>query len=218
MAYYLMLNKKQINLNNVDNFKRISNLKGNSYTLEEIDNFTSMYKDQDLLKQELYKSSLISSKDLESKLYIARKNKGELEKVKYDPVFLLDKKYLDIPYLTNLILSLNEDNDFLNKLITYYRNSYVNNEIISIIRYYLIAKDMHMIDYDINELLRTFIQKEIYNYDYETGEVKVKYKSLHDLAMFTKNHITKQEEKRQEQINKKVLKKKKEVDGQISMF
>lgn len=218
MAYYLMLNKKQINLNNVDNFKRISNLKGDSYTLEEIDNFTSMYKDQDLLKQELYKSSLISPKDLEYKLYIARKNKGELEKVKYDPVFLLDKKYLDIPYLTNLILSLNEDNDFLNKLITYYRNSYVNNEIISIIRYYLIAKDMHMIDYDINELLRTFIQKEIYNYDYETGEVKVKYKSLHDLAMFTRNHITKQEEKKQEQRNKKVLKKKKEVDGQISMF
>lgn len=218
MAYYLMLNKKQINLNNVDNFKRISNLKGNSYTLEEIDNFTSMYKAQDLLKQELYKSSLISSKDLESKLYIARKIKGELEKVKYDPVFLLDKKYLNIPYLTNLILSLNEDNDFLNNLITYYRNSYVNNEIISIIRYYLIAKDMHMIDYDINELLRTFIQKEIYNYDYETGEVKVKYKSLHDLAMFTRNHIKKQEEKRQEQRNKKVLKKKKEVDGQISMF
>lgn len=218
MAYYLMLNKKQINLNNVDTFKRSSNLKGNSYTLEEIDNFTSMYKDQTILKQELYKSSLISSKDLESKLYIARKNKGELEKVKYDPVFYLDKKYLDISYLTNLILSLNEDNDFLNKLITYYRNSYVNNEIVSIIRYYLIAKDMHMIDYDINELLRTFIQKEIYNYDYETGEVKVKYKSLHDLAMFTRNHITKQEEKRQEQRNKKVLKKKKEVDGQISMF
>lgn len=220
MAYYLILKEKNkiLKIDNLYQYEKLSKLKNNTYTLQEIDNFTSKFDNSEQLKQELYKKNLITLKELEASLCIVRKNKGKLEKIRYNPVYKEDKKYLDTNYLTNLILSLSNDREYLEKLVIYYRNSYINSETITIIKYYLLPVNQYMmIDYNIIETLRSFILKEIYNFDYNKDEATLKYKSLHDLAMFTKNYVD-SKKKTENKPNRKILKKNNVLEGQISMF
>ena len=49
---------------------------------------------------------------------------------------------------------------------------------------------------DIYKTLNEFVLREVYDKPDENGELKIKYKSLHDLAMFIFNYVSKKERSR----------------------
>ena len=244
MAYYLTVrnnnNFKKINIENHPFFKRISKYKNDKYSLEEIDLFTSTFENELAFRESLYYNGIVDKDDIFKDISIRRKEKDQLIKVMYDPVYSDGKKYLDPIYLVYKIQILGTDYNFLNKLLTRYRNSHVNNEIIAYIRAFLLGNP----ELDLYDLLSKFTSREIYNirYDVDSGMYEytsVKYKSLHDLAMFAYNYekseiLTKEDineelkafisyfECPKGEINSKNRVKKrtldKQIEGQISFF
>lgn len=246
MAYYLTIHTnndfKKIDLSLLERFKRLSNFKDSSMSLEEIDCCTSLFQDEVELKKELYINGLISFDDITKELSIRRLYRGKLEKVSYGLIYNDQKKYLDLDYLRSILLSLQNDREFLNKLVLKYRNSYSNAICVEQISHHLICGNNG--GTNLYVVLNKFYQNEIFKNNYETGEVTLKYKSLHDLAMFIYSYINSKKndvlgisqsmqkndmKKRLLELQKsivlpgKVKVKKKalkrtEVEGQISLF
>ena len=227
MADYLVIkiNKdyRKIDISNLKDFTRISRFKNDCYSLEELDLFTSKFNDIIDLKEVLYENNLINNDEILSDISIRIKSNNKLVKVKYDMVYSNSVKFLDTMYLKSVICTLSYDKDYLNKLISYYRNSSCNNENIAKIRWILLGNSDEI---DLYNVINDFIIKEIFKTDYNTGEVALKYKSLHDLAMFTYNYINKKEDKKEEllilqsELINKVKKKKrnKQIEGQMSFL
>ena len=195
MAYYLTIKRKndyyKIDLSSLSDFKRLSRFKNDSYSLEELDNFTSTFDSEVNLKKYLYENNLISFDEITKELSIRMKYKDKLDKVKYGLVYKNMKKFLDIDYLRYTILSLQNDFEFLKILVDNYRNSYSNNLNICKIRGYLINKNS---DINIYNSLSDFYLKEVFKEN--TYELVIKYKSFHDLAMFVYNYISNKEKNR----------------------
>ena len=227
MAYYIVIknNKdyRKIDISSLKEFTRVSRFKNDCYSLEELDLFTSKFNDIIDLKEVLYENNLINNDEILSDISIRIKSNNKLVKVKYDMVYSNSVKFLDTMYLKSVICTLSNDKDYLNKLISYYRNSSCNNENIAKIRWILLGNSDEI---DLYNVINDFIIKEIFKTDYNTGEVALKYKSLHDLAMFTYNYINKKEDKKEEllilqsELINKVKKKKrnKQIEGQISFL
>lgn len=227
MAYYIVIknNKdyRKIDISSLKEFTRISRFKNDCYSLEELDLFTSKFNDIIDLKKVLYENDLINNDEILSDISIRIKSNNKLVKVKYDMVYSNNVKFLDTMYLKSVICTLSNDKDYLNKLISYYRNSSCNNENIAKIRWILLGNSDEI---DLYNVINDFIIKEIFKTDYNTGEVALKYKSLHDLAMFTYNYINKKEDKKEEllvlqsELINKVKKKKrnKQIEGQMSFL
>ena len=226
MAYYLMSKKGKeylpINISSLSDFERMSKFK-DGYSLEEIDKFTSKYNSDKELRLDLYSNGLLDIDDINRDISIRRKTKGIYQKVTYGLVYSDVIKYFNEDYLLYTILSKQKDIEFLRRLTSYYRNSYINNDNISQIRDYVNYQNMYINVYNV---LRDFYMKEIYEFDKKTGEMKLKYKSLHDLAMFVYNYdnvvvdeiidINELKEKENKSYVKKKIKIKKEVEGQLS--
>ncbi len=227
MAYYIVIknNKdyRKIDISSLKEFTRVSRFKNDCYSLEELDLFTSKFNDIIDLKEVLYENNLINNDEILSDISIRIKSNNKLVKVKYDIVYSNSVKFLDTMYLKSVICTLSNDKDYLNKLISYYRNSSCNNENIAKIRWILLGNSDEI---DLYNVINDFIIKEIFKTDYNTGEVALKYKSLHDLAMFTYNYINKKEDKKEEllilqsELINKVKKKKrnKQIEGQMSFL
>ena len=233
MAYYIVIknNKdyRKIDISNLKVFTRISRFKNDCYSLEELDLFTSKFIDELDLKMVLFENKLIDYNEILSDISIRIKTNNKLVKVKYDMVYSDSFKYLDTFYLKSVINTLSNSKDYLNKLIAYYRNSNCNNENIAKIRWILLGNNDEL---DLYNTINDFIIKEIFRTDYKTGEVSIKYKSLHDLAMFTYNYINKKEvvsENKKENLlelqrkllqnnNVKRKKKVKQIEGQMSFL
>ena len=233
MAYYIVIknNKdyRKIDISNLKEFTRISRFKNDCYSLEELDLFTSKFIDELDLKMLLFENKLIDYNEILSDISIRIKTNNKLVKVKYDMVYSDSFKYLDTFYLKSVINTLSNSKDYLNKLIAYYRNSNCNNENIAKIRWILLGNNDEL---DLYNTINDFIIKEIFKTDYKTGEVSIKYKSLHDLAMFTYNYINKKEvvsENKKENLlelqrkllqnnNVKRKKKVKQIEGQMSFL
>ena len=227
MAYYIVIknNKdyRKIDISSLKEFTRVSRFKNDCYSLEELDLFTSKFNDIIDLKEVLYENNLINNDEILSDISIRIKSNNKLVKVKYDIVYSNSVKFLDTMYLKSVICTLSNDKDYLNKLISYYRNSSCNNENITKIRWILLGNSDEI---DLYNVINDFIIKEIFKTDYNTGEVALKYKSLHDLAMFTYNYINKKEDKKEEllilqsELINKVKKKKrnKQIEGQMSFL
>lgn len=190
MAYYLTIQKRkgeyqELNIKDLPQFNRISR-NVNGYSLEEIDNFTSRFYDEVDLKNVLYNAGIIELDDIVKDISIRYKKDNDLKKVRYDLVYYGMHKFLDCFYLRNMIFSFSEDKEFLKKLVSSYGGNPFNAYIISNIKSYL---EFNYISGDyIYNLLNSFIENEIYSYD-KTGNETLKYKSLHDLAMFVYNYI-----------------------------
>ena len=240
MAYYFTVKKKDefkcIDLSLHPYFERLSKYQGNKYSLEEIDKFTSSYANELTLRESLYYNGLLDEEEVYKEISVRFKNNGQLSKVRYNPVYQESMKYLDPLFLNYKLKILSSDHTFLNKFLSYYRNSSVNNEIIAAIREYTYGNP----ELNIYKLLDEFINREIYNrrYNFDTKlyeYISIKYKSLHDLAMFVYNYdkepeISKNEIK--EELNKfisyykkenntqklKVKTRKKILDGQTSFL
>lgn len=233
MAYYIVIknNKdyRKIDISNLKEFTRISRFKNDCYSLEELDLFTSKFIDELDLKMVLFENKLIDYNEILSDISIRIKTNNKLVKVKYDMVYSDSFKYLDTIYLKSVINTLSNSKDYLNKLIAYYRNSNCNNENIAKIRWILLGNNDEL---DLYNTINDFIIREIFKTDYKTGEVSIKYKSLHDLAMFTYNYINKKEvvsENKKENLlelqrkllqnnNVKRKKKVKQIEGQMSFL
>lgn len=233
MAYYIVIknNKdyRKIDISNLKEFTRISRFKNDYYSLEELDLFTSKFIDELDLKMLLFENKLIDYNEILSDISIRIKTNNKLVKVKYDMVYSDSFKYLDTFYLKSVINTLSNSKDYLNKLIAYYRNSNCNNENIAKIRWILLGNNDEL---DLYNTINDFIIREIFKTDYKTGEVSIKYKSLHDLAMFTYNYINKKEvvsENKKENLlelqrkllqnnNVKRKKKVKQIEGQMSFL
>ena len=227
MAYYIVIknNKdyRKIDISSLKEFTRVSRFKNDCYSLEELDLFTSKFNDVIDLKKVLYENNLINNDEILSDISIRIKSNNKLVKVKYDMVYSNSVKFLDTMYLKSVICTLSNDKNYLNKLISYYRNSSCNNENIAKIRWILLGNSDEI---DLYNVINDFIIKEIFKTDYNTGEVALKYKSLHDLAMFTYNYINKKEDKKEEllilqsELINKVKKKKrnKQIEGQMSFL
>lgn len=242
MAYYLTIKEKQnfklLDVTGIEEFKRISKFKNNSYSLEEIDCFTSKFSGEIELKKKLYEKGIINLEELQTKIEIRMKLKDKLEKVRYDLIYQNNKKYLDVQYLISQLLILSNDIEFINKLLDRYRNSYKQEGLRQI---NAIVNGYRDSDLNISKAIYQFVQDEIFQTDKKTGLVTIKYKPLHDLAMFIYNYTLsiEQENKKSviEELNKLkeellknskqtdfVLVKKKtkkvrtEIEGQTSLF
>jgi len=218
-------------------FMRLSKFKdGYSYSLNEIDNFTSYFENDVVFRKYLYDNNIITFDEITKDISIRMKSKKKLVKVEYGLVFSDVKKYFDEVYLKASILSKQNDYDFLNKLLARYRNSYCNNENIALIRNIMIGNS----NMSIYRVLSGFAFNEIYSryYNKQSNEYEyyLKYKSLHDLAMFVYNYDNKKDElllqkkiddlkeslayKKEEYVinTKKRVKRKKEIEGQLSIY
>ncbi len=230
MAYYIVIkdkdNYRKLDISNMKEFTRISKFK-NGYSLEELDLFTSKFNNEVELKRCLYENNIINYDDILSDISIRIKNKDKLDKVRYDFVYSDSFKYLDIMYLKSSINILSNDLVYLNKLLSYYRNSSCNNENISKIRWILLGNDGY--ELNLHNVINDFITREVFKINRDTGEVSVKYKSLHDLAMFTYNYSNKKKDnkvnllKLQKEIltgNTKTKSKKliNQIEGQMTFF
>lgn len=241
MAYYLTIkenqNHKLLNISNLEEFKRLSKFKNESYSLQEIDIFTSHFEDEITIKRKLYESGVITSEDITKDISIRKKNKGVLEKVRYGLVYKEMSKFLQYQELRFLLLALQEDTIFLKKLLDHYRNCYKQEglrQINALLRGYQ--------DTDINmySALNLFYNDQVIIVNRKTGEIKLQYKPLHDLGMFIFEYLSKNgkstseiEEEKEERIRallalktslvpveepKKKKIKTKELEGQISFF
>ncbi len=230
MAYYIVIkdkdNYRKLDISNMKEFTRISKFK-NGYSLEELDLFTSKFNNEVELKRCLYENNIINYDDILSDISIRIKNNDKLDKVRYDFVYSDSFKYLDIMYLKSTINILSNDLVYLNKLLSYYRNSSCNNENISKIRWILLGNDGY--ELNLHNVINDFITREVFKINRDTGEVSVKYKSLHDLAMFTYNYSNKKKDnkvdllKLQKEIltdNIKIKSKKliNQIEGQMTFF
>ena len=230
MAYYIVIkdkdNYRKLDISNMKEFTRISKFKS-GYSLEELDLFTSKFNNEVELKRCLYENNIINYDDILSDISIRIKNKDKLDKVRYDFVYSDSFKYLDIMYLKSTINILSNDLVYLNKLLSYYRNSSCNNENISKIRWILLGNDGY--ELNLHNVINDFITREVFKINRDTGEVSVKYKSLHDLAMFTYNYSNKKKDnkvnllKLQKEIltgNTKTKSRKliNQIEGQMTFF
>ena len=87
MAYYLTIKKGKINLpieiDNLKQFQRTSRFRRGTYSLEEIDHFSSSFYNAEELQKELYLHHLIDIDDFGKEISIRYKKNDELEKVRY---------------------------------------------------------------------------------------------------------------------------------------
>lgn len=200
MAYYIMVKKNKeyipLDISDNSNFERLSKYNGNKYSLEEVDLFTSKFDDEISLREQLYYEGNLDKEDILREITIRIKKDNNYKKVMYNPIYRDAYKYLDPYFLLNKMWSLSDDYDFLLALMVHYQNSYVNNETIASIRAYTLGNS----ELKINNLLKEFLIREIYNREYnkETSsyeEKNIKYKSLHDLASFIYHYEHKEEPK-----------------------
>ena len=242
MAYYLTIRKKDtyipIDIECLDCFTKLSKYKSGGYSLEEIDRCTMSYINEYFFKEDLYKAGLIELEDIARELTIRYKKSNSYELVRNGIPYRRTKNYFDLYGLKFILLSKQKDYIFLEKLVSYYRNSYMNNINVSKIKYCMEFGKRELLNVTLGE----FYMREVTKYDSTTGEVKINYKYFHDLAMFIYNYditlekkqlgITKEEDKLERELTFEYLKKSlsgdlvepkkkvktKDLEGQISIF
>lgn len=240
MAYYLTVKRQNkdilIDISMLDEFIKMSKYKNGGYSLEEIDNLTMSFDNEYFFKDALYNKGLIELDDIKKELTIKIKKKDGLEKIRKGLVYGDGTKYFDVYGLKFILLSKQKDKYFIEKLLSYYRNSYINGINVSKMRYALNINDLRLL----NSVLGEFYMKEISKIDNVTGELKINYKNFHDLAMFIYEYeqkqrkesvgITTEEDKLERKLaleylynsflakESKSKVKTKEIDGQINLF
>lgn len=243
MAYYLTIkeknNYKLLDITNLEEFKRISKFKNTSYSLDEIDMFTSQFESELSLKRKLFDYGVITLEEILKDITIRIKLNGKLKKVPYGLAYKHITKYLDYQYLRMELLGLQNDKTFLNKLLDYYRDSHKQEGLRQI---NALLNGYRGTDINMFSALDLFFKDEVFSIDYSSGITKLKYKSLHDLAMFIYNYLYNRnksgieiETKKLERINeltalkesltpkqvstkKRTRKIREELDGQTSFF
>ena len=163
-------------------------------TLIETDKFTMQFVNESQLLNYL-KSNNLYTEVKNYKLQVLYRNNNTDKKI---PVLYSDcRKYMDIYYLRNLIQSYSKDLVFLEKLANHYSlgKSTYNPQLTNVqgIRTYIydvIHSSTKEVFYSkaLNDTLDDILKKAVYKIDKNTGEVKLNYRGLRDLALFTKRY------------------------------
>lgn len=226
MAYYLTVEKgrvngkeeyEKLNITKANCFTRLSKtFKGEGCSLDEIDMFTTQFKDETELREYLVSNGFLSNDFKNRKLSVRIKNKQELKKVLYDFLYQKDLEFLlDIDKLIYLIRNkLWEEEDF--RFIKAFANHYINyrecNSTAADIRF--AAKDsinngeisylFHQRDENGDDIITRMIQLLVYeHFEKSNGKVvyyydRIKYRNLHSIIAFINNYNKKYNEAEEE--------------------
>jgi hypothetical protein len=163
----------------------------NEKKLQDIITFTGFYGSEDELRYDLLNYHLIKKDEYNGKICIIYKNKGKYKKASYGMTYKDDLKFFDIEYLKYYLISKAKDIGFLETLSNHYRNHYIEQVNVTIIKKYINSMRMDEVDEETyNELvyaLQDLVNRETFEFNrmrYEYNFEKIKYKSLRDLAMF----------------------------------
>ncbi|MBQ9071577.1 MAG: hypothetical protein IJY25_00260 [Bacilli bacterium] len=162
-------------------------------SLEDLDDFTSMFKNEDELKIYLVKKGVLSSEFLSKNINVIYRHGGVYKKI---PVLYLEnKKYIDEEYVKNKLTSMTNDLDFLEKLANR-MDARIKHNIqgtnIAAIRTHLInvkngGDPLRTYDLLYSALTDMFF-KAVTVVDKKTGEVKNSYRGLRDLGLFVSKY------------------------------
>lgn len=246
MAYYFMIEPKkgkyqELNISNSKYFQNNQRKykKPCAYTLEEIDNFTIMFNNEEELREELYKEGIINQETINKPLSIRYSMKEQYTKVPYDLLYQNSIEYLINPEkLIETILKRYYQDDYMliKKIATTFSNfrrcsstaPEVRQYIEDTIRTGTKSKNLDLLDENgdkiISRLLKLIIL-ESYD-DYYTGKViyknKINYRNFHVLIALI-NYYDKENTKstkletaiKEQPLTKKLGKKKYELENQL---
>ena len=247
VAYYFTVQKKRgefipIDITKSRYFGRVSNLKGMGMTLEEVDLFTMMFDDEKELRRELFKEGLLEHRYTGSQLSIRFLRNKKYHKVMYD--FLYQK---DMEYVMNPTLVIDKINNKLLNYDFRFINTYANNYLkfhecmstapevrefaMQSIREDNPSRYFYQLDENNDNPLVRMTKLLIYKYyQMPSGRIeytyKINYRNLHSIIAFINHYEKKYSEETTDQISlfevdntkKKVLKKDRQIDGQLCFF
>lgn len=188
IKYYLGTeNKKDMNIIELPELQDVKT----SESLQKIDEFTMKYLNEQTLINKLKEEGI----NCIGKFKIIYKNKD----IKRLPVLYSDsKKYMDIHYLRNILLTYSKDIVFLEKLANHFgagRSTY-NPQLanVSALRRYIndvrfsSTKEAFYAEY-VSKALDDIFVKAVFKINEKTGETSLNYRGLRDLALFVKKYI-----------------------------
>ena len=248
MAYYLTIEKKKgehipLDITKSVYFTRLSHLKGNGATLQEIDTFTMMFNNEEELRSALLNEVLLEEQYLSKPLSIRNLKKEIYHKVMYDFLYQKDIEYIMDP--NRLIERINEklyfgDYRFIEKYANHFLEYYdcrstapeVREFAINSARYDAPSRYFSELDENNDNPLERLTKLLIYEYDQlPNGKVeyskKVKYRNLHAVLAFINHYDKKYQEDLSNEENEiltiapvKIKKKKKNkaIPGQFNLF
>ena len=232
MAYYVMAgnNSKEyvsLDITKDECFKRISKYTGDGCSLEEIDNFTCHFANEQALRIYLFKKDILPVNLCEKALSIRNMYGGEAGRVMYGFLYEKNKKYLDDPEL--LISDINyrllqKDFNFVLDYANHFFRYYDCSDITPEIRYFSddsiiygrTNRHFNELDENDDNPVQRMTKQLIYEYDYrDYGRItyyhKIKYRNLHDIIAFLNNYDDKKIKKREEKVKTRTLKKEEQV-------
>lgn len=209
MSYYLMVQTKKgeylpLDITKSTCFTRMSKSRGMNCTLKEIDIFTTMFYNEQELKEMFIKEGILLPEYAYKELSIRRLTKGKYEKVMYDFLYQKDIEYIMEPKkIINKINNKlqNEDFRFIEELTNHYYKYHDCSSTLPEVREYISTsirleyKDLRFNKRDENNdnILVRMLKLLIYEYNQgRSGKIqytdKIKYANLHSLIAFTNNY------------------------------
>ena len=242
MAYCFMVEVKRgeyipLNIQDSKYFISTTKHKGNIRELNEIDNFTMNFNNEQELREDLLQEGILPLGLYDKSLSTRKNYKGKYEKVMYDFLYRKDATYvIDEKELIKRIDKKLENYDFkfIDELASKYIKYYDCSSTATDVRAY--AKDsmrkgtkskyFDMLDENFDNVLVRMLKLLIYNYyQYPSGSVvydvsEIKYRNLHSLIAFTNNYEKKEldEKHLMDTKPKNKVKRKEEIEGQLSLF
>lgn len=209
MSYYFMVEIKRgeyipLDITKSKCFSRQSKSKGMNCTLNEIDIFTTMFFNENELRETLIKEGILPLVYAYKELSIRRLNKGKYIKVMYDFLYQKDIEFIMEPKrIINKINNKLYNNDFrfIEELTNHYYKYYDCSSTLPEVREYISTsirlgyKDLRFNKRDENNdnVLVRMLKLLIYEYKQgRNGKLyytnKIKYPNLHNIIAFTNNY------------------------------
>lgn len=198
MAYYLLLdnrNKKRfLEIPKIHNKGQKPRYKSSeAFSLEEIDNFTTMFNSESEMKEYLLAKNIIKENELDKDIIILKKYQNQYHKINHNIIYEQYKEYLNEKNITYKIRSRENDKDFLKELINYYYNinkteNVYNNAVKNTLADISAKIEGNIeLNYNLTYYIEEFIKTTLYFQNDKLG-----YKALRNLAIFTCNYETKE--------------------------
>ncbi len=169
----------------------IEEIKLDLKSLDKIDEFTMRFNNEDSLRMFLIQNGLMDM-NFTGKIRISYKYNKKYQKL--NVVYSDMKKYFDVFYLKHKLCQHSNDVIFLEKLANHYsigssKFNLQGTNVLDIRNYLSDVRqskpfESKMLDIAINDLF----EKAVYKINYKTGEAKINYRGLRDLALFISNY------------------------------
>lgn len=243
MSYYFMVLGKKgeyipLDIPKSKYFARLSNSKGKNCSLNEIDAFTTLFFDENELREALLKEGILPLEYAYKELTVRRLSNGKYHKVMYDFLYQKDIEYLMDPMriIRKADAKLrNDDFRFVQELTNHFYKYHDCSSTLPEVRDYtnmsimLGQRDLRFNNRDVNNdtILVRMLKLIVFEYKQDrNGKLhysdKVKYANLHNLIAFVNNYdkkyINDREREEQYSLFKEVEKPKKKmkiIPGQI---